>query len=210
MLKLLASALLGFFLGGLPFGLWIGRVRGVELTERGSRNIGATNAYRVLGPAIGVAVFLLDTAKGALAVLVTHWLPFESGVPALALAIVAGVAAVLGHMLTPWARFRGGKGVATSLGVFLAIVPLPTLVAFCLWIVLFLIGGFRVSLGSIGAAIAYPFLVWFLAPKDGRLVLTAVSAAIAAFVVFRHKTNIRRLLAGAEPPLVRKRGETPR
>lgn len=130
----------------------------------------------------------------------------SAALPPLTLSLAAGVAAVLGHTLSPWVRFRGGKGVATSLGVFLAIVPVPTLIAFGLWIALFLGSGFRVSVGSIGAAIAYPFLVWFLtAGGGGRVLLTVVSAAIAAFVVVRHRANIRRLLAGVEPPILRKR-----
>lgn len=199
--------LLGYLVGGLPWGLWIGRARGVDLTALGSRNIGATNAFRVLGPAWGLFVFLLDVGKGSLAALLPRWLPLETTLlPPLALALAAGVAAVLGHMLSPWVRFRGGKGVATSLGVFLAIVPVPTLLAFGLWIALFLASKFRVSVGSIGAAIAYPFLVWFLAPGGtGRALLTAVSAAVAVFVLLRHRENMRRLLAGVEPPILRKR-----
>jgi glycerol-3-phosphate acyltransferase PlsY len=178
----------------------------VELTGTGSRNIGATNAFRVLGPAWGGIVFLLDTAKGALAASAPRWLPLKgSALPLLALMLAAGVAAVVGHMTTPWARFRGGKGVATSLGVFLAIAPVPTLIAFVLWIALFLAGGYRVSVGSIGAAAAYPFLVWFFPPAgSGRPLLTAVAAAVAGFVILRHRANIRRLLAGAEPPILKR------
>jgi glycerol-3-phosphate acyltransferase PlsY len=211
-LNLLASVLLGYFLGSLPFGLWIGRARGVELTEIGSRNIGATNAFRVLGPAWGGIVFLLDTAKGAVAASAPRWLPLEAAqLPLLVLVLAAGVAAVIGHMTTPLARFRGGKGVATSLGVFLAIAPVPTVIAFGLWVALFLAGGYRVSVGSIGAAAAYPFLVWFLPPAGaGRALLTAVAAAVAAFVILRHKANIRRLLAGAEPPILKRRERSAR
>ena len=198
---------LGYLLGGLPWGLWIGRAKGVDLTALGSRNIGATNAFRVLGPAWGIAVFVLDAAKGSLAALLPRWLPIGTAtLPPLALSLAGGVAAVLGHMLSPWVRFRGGKGVATSLGVFLAIAPIPSLIAFGLWIALFLASGFRVSVGSIGAAAAYPFLVWFFASAGaGRALLTAVSGAIAAFVLIRHRENIRRLLAGVEPPIVKKR-----
>lgn len=151
-------------------------------------------------------MFLLDVAKGSLASLLPRWLPGETALSALAPSVAAGVAAVLGHTLTPWARFRGGKGVATSLGVFLALIPYPTLLAFGLWVALFLLGGFRVSVGSIGAAFAYPFLVWFLSPGNaGRGLLTAVSACVAVFVIVRHKQNIRRLIAGAEPPILKRR-----
>jgi acyl phosphate:glycerol-3-phosphate acyltransferase len=155
----------------------------------------------------GGLVFLLDTSKGALAAAAPQWIPLgASFLPPLALMLVAGVAAVVGHMTSPWVRFRGGKGVATSLGIFLAIAPTPTLIAFGLWIALFLAGGYRVSVGSIGAAIAYPILVWFFTSVDsGRALLTAASAAIAIFVIIRHKANIRRLLDGAEPPILKRR-----
>jgi glycerol-3-phosphate acyltransferase PlsY len=143
---------------------------------------------------------------------VPRWLPLDSpGVSLLVLMLAAGVAAVAGHSTTPLARFRGGKGVATSLGVFLAGAPVPTAIAFALWICLFLAGGYRVSVGSIGAAAAYPFLVWFLPPAaSGRTLLTGVSAVVAAFVILRHKANIRRLLAGAEPPILKRRERSAR
>ena len=176
----------------------------MNLTSVGSRNIGATNAFRVMGPWWGGLVFALDTAKGALAALVPRWL-FSAGGGALSvwLPLGGGVAAVLGHAASPWLRFRGGKGVATSLGVFLAILPVPTLLAFGLWILLFVASGFRVSVGSIGAAIAYPLLVWFLgAASAQRGALTAVAAALALFVVVRHRENIRRILAGTERPIL--------
>ncbi len=199
----------GYFFGGLPPGLWIGRARGVDLTSLGSRNIGATNAFRAMGPAWGGLVFALDVAKGALAALVpTTFVAAGWTEPSrlLGLQLAGGVAAVLGHTLSPWLRFRGGKGVATSLGVFLALMPVPSLIAFALWIVLFVVSRYRVSVGSIGAAIAYPFLVWFLrADAAGRLPLTAVAAAISALVLVRHRENIGRILSGTERPIVERR-----
>lgn len=179
----------------------------MDLTSLGSRNIGATNAFRVLGPWWGALVLVLDCAKGALAALAPRWLFAAAGEGWLFwLALAGGVSAVLGHTLSPWLRFRGGKGVATSLGLFLAILPLPTLLAFGLWIALFAAGGFRVSVGSIGAALVYPVLVWFLGPPSAqRGVLTAVAAALAVFVVLRHRENIRRILAGTEQPILGRR-----
>jgi len=198
---------IGFLLGGLPSGLWIGRARGVNLGTVGSRNIGATNAYRVLGARWGILVFLLDAAKGFLAVRATHLLALAFGRTAshdalLVAGLAAGVAAILGHIFTPWLGFRGGRGVATSLGVFLAIVPFPTLCAFGLWILLVLLTR-RVSVGSIGAAAAYPFLVFFLLREDShRAMLTGIASLVSLLVIVRHKANIERLLQGTEPPIL--------
>jgi acyl phosphate:glycerol-3-phosphate acyltransferase len=182
----------------------------VDLREHGSRNIGATNAFRVLGARWGVIVFALDLLKGLLAVFASRFLATSlPGAPdgvlpslLLPLALVAGVAAILGHVFTPWLGFRGGRGVATSLGVFLGIVPLPTLVAFALWSAVFALSR-RVSVGSIVAALAYPFLVFLLTSGAARALVTVVAAAVAALVLVRHIPNIRRLLSGTEPPTVR-------
>jgi acyl phosphate:glycerol-3-phosphate acyltransferase len=175
----------------------------VDLRTVGSRNIGATNAYRVLGARWGILVFVLDAAKGFLA----------ASVPALLAgawwaSLASGVAAILGHVFSPWLGFKGGRGVATSLGVFLAIVPVPTLLAFAVWILL-MIATRRVSVGSIGAALAYPFLVFLLLHDDPhRILLTIITAGVSLLVIVRHKANIQRLLAGTEPTL-RRGGGTP-
>jgi glycerol-3-phosphate acyltransferase PlsY len=157
----------------------------------------------VLGPRWGTIVFALDTLKGYLATLISKFLVGE-GHPAEALmaALAGGIAAILGHVFMPWLRFKGGRGVATSLGVFLGIAPLPTVIAFAIWILLVALSR-RVSIGSIGAAIAYPFLVFWLAPQSvPRGVVTAVAAAVALLVLVRHLPNIRRLLSGTEPPII--------
>ncbi len=159
----------------------------------GSRNTGATNAYRVLGARWGILVFLLDTAKGFLA----------ASIPTFAASLAGGLAAILGHTFSPWLRFRGGRGVATSLGVFLAILPVPTLMAFAVWVLLMILTR-RVSVGSIGAALAYPFLVFVVFSRDPhRILLTVITALVSILVIVRHKANIQRLLAGTEPPLGR-------
>ncbi len=117
--------------------------------------------------------------------------------------LAAGIAAILGHVFSPWLGFKGGRGVATSLGVFLAVVPVPTLLAFFLWVILMALSR-RVSVGSIGAALAYPFLVFFLLAHDPhRTPLTVIAALVSLLVIVRHKANIQRLLAGTEPPLRR-------
>lgn len=172
----------------------------------GSRNIGATNAYRVLGARWGLTVFLLDAAKGFLAARVPTLFHGSSPESIFVASLAAGVAAILGHTFSPWLRFRGGRGVATSLGVFLAIVPVPTLFAFLVWVLLMVLTR-RVSVGSIGAALGYPFLVFFLLHSDPhRNLLTVITAAISILVIARHKANIQRLLAGTEPALQRGTG----
>ncbi len=202
--------ILGLLLGSIPSGLWIGRALGADLQAAGSKNIGATNAFRVLGPKWGAVVFVLDAAKGfiaAISPLITAS-PEVIGASGIGLsaslvpsALAAGLAAILGHMFSPWAGFKGGRGVATSLGVFFGIATAPTAIAFGIWILMFALSR-RVSVGSIGAAMLYPFLLFWRAPEGPyRLTVVIVGSAVAILVLFRHLPNIRRLLRGAEPPL---------
>jgi len=206
----LASILIGYGLGGIPSGLWVGRVRGIDLTASGSRNIGATNAFRVLGPRWGALVFLLDAAKGFLAVAVARAMGAATQARAdqwVLPALLGGVAAILGHIFTPWLRFRGGRGVATSLGVFLSLAPTPTLVAFGLWILLVALSR-RVSVGSVVAAGVYPFIVFaMLLGSPERAPVTWVAALIAVLVIIRHIPNIRRILSGTEPAIFGRKRE---
>ncbi len=181
----------------------------------------------MLGARWGILVFALDAAKGFLAALAPfllapmfrlHFAPgglFSGSTfdTLLMASLAAGVAAILGHVFSPWLGFSGGRGVATSLGVFLAIVPDPTLLAFGLWIALVLVSR-RVSVGSIGAALLYPVLVFFLRRHDPhQILLVSITALVSLLVIVRHKANIERLLAGTEPPLGRGGGSgnpTPR
>jgi glycerol-3-phosphate acyltransferase PlsY len=204
---LVPSILIGFLLGSIPTGFLIGRARGIDLRTQGSKNIGATNAFRVLGARWGGLVFALDVVKGLVAALVPRWLAGgATGDAVLTAELAAGVASILGHVFTPWLRFKGGRGVATSLGVFLGIIPVPTALAFLLWVILLFVSK-RVSVGSIGAALAYPFLVYALAKDMPRGVVTVVTAAVALLVILRHTSNIRRLLSGTEPPFIGARRE---
>lgn len=158
----------------------------------GSGNIGATNAIRAMGPRWGGLVFALDTAKGAGAALL--------GGGHMPTALAAGAAAIIGHVFSPWAGFKGGRGVATSLGVFLALLPIPALLGLAVWIVLFAITR-RVSVGSLGAAVAYPLLVLWLAPHDSyRTAMIVAAVLIASLLIVRHIPNIKRLIAGTEAP----------
>jgi glycerol-3-phosphate acyltransferase PlsY len=185
-----------FFLGSLPFGLWWGKLaRGIDVREHGSRNLGATNVFRVLGPLHGAAVLALDVGKGTAAVLLAQRLSSS-----IMLALAAGLCAILGHILSPWVRFRGGKGVATGLGVCLVIAPPATALALGVWgVTLALVR--RVSAASLVAALALPIAGWCTGPSAGRWPRTVVAASIALLVWVRHRSNIRRLLNGEEPPL---------
>ena len=189
--------LAAYLLGSIPNGLLVGRARGVDLREHGSRNIGATNAGRVLGRKYGLAVFFLDALKGFLPALVGQ--RFYSDVAAAA-GLLAGVAAILGHMFPIYLRFRGGKGVATAAGVFLGLTPLSAGMALLTWaFVLFC--SRMVAAASLVAAWVFPPLMIFL---DGgltreKLPACIASMAVAALITWRHSTNIGRILRGEEP-----------
>jgi acyl phosphate:glycerol-3-phosphate acyltransferase len=186
----------GFLIGSIPVGLLWGKVvRGIDVRQHGSGNLGATNVYRVLGPGHGIAVLLLDVGKGCGAVLFARWLV---GVESAALA--SGLLAVLGHMFSPWVRFRGGKGVATGLGIWLVLAPAASLLALGIWGLLLALTR-RVSIASLAASTALVPIVLMLPGQGARLQLAALSLVAAVLVWIRHRGNIGRLLRGEEPPL---------
>lgn len=183
-----------YVLGATPTSLWVGKgLFGVDLREKGSGNLGATNTLRVLGWKPALPVVLIDVAKG--------WVPvtfFPLLAPGLGdgWLLAFGGAAILGHVFSFWARFRGGKGIATSAGVFVALAPWALLVGLGIWIVL--VASTRyVSLGSIGAALALPVAVG-LTPHAGGDATLWFSVGLAAFVIWAHRANIGRLIRGEE------------
>ncbi len=203
--------LAAYAVGATPFAWILARIKGVDLRRVGSGNIGATNVGRSLGRPWGYLCFFLDMGKGLAPALVAGWLlrP-ESGVPSAAAQaawLAAGCGAILGHVFPFWLRFRGGKGVATSLGVVLGIFPYFTwagLAAFTLWVAVTLASRY-VSLGSIVAAVLFvPLLVGINAvrigwDRTGSLWPMLVFATVMSLlIVFLHRANIRRLLAGTE------------
>jgi acyl phosphate:glycerol-3-phosphate acyltransferase len=200
MLFLLIGAL-AYLLGSIPFGLILMRVfRQQDIRTQGSGNIGATNVVRAGGKGLGAAVFLLDAAKGFVAVMAAYMVAnhlHQSRPTAQNLAATAALAAILGHIYTVWLRFKGGKGVATGFGVFLAISPLAALVGLAVFAAVFALSRY-VSLGSILGAVA--FAVAALACGRGTFTppLLAVCIFIPALVVAKHHANIRRLLSGTE------------
>ena len=186
---LLSAVALGFLLGSIPFPYLLTRRRGVDLRRVGSGNVGATNALRVSSPATAVTVLALDATKGGLAVWVAEAITRQH-----TLAVCAGLAAIAGHVYPPWLGFRGGKGLATSAGVFAVLAPAATAVAAVLFVAIVALTRY-VSLGSIGALVALPPLTaWFGAPTP---VLVGACLA-AALVCLRHRTNLRRLWTGNE------------
>jgi glycerol-3-phosphate acyltransferase PlsY len=194
-LLLLAAYLLGAF----PSSYVVARiVRGIDLREHGSGNLGATNAYRVLGWKAATPVFIIDIFKG--------WLPaffFEKwdGAPDWRWALAYGAAAIVGHVFSVYVKFKGGKGVATGAGVFIALAPVAVLIGLVIFAALVLITG-TVSIGSIAAAATLPVSVWLL---DAPVEVLALALALSLFVIYAHRANIRRLLKGQEPSFRKKK-----
>jgi glycerol-3-phosphate acyltransferase PlsY len=193
-LLILAAA---YLLGSIPTGYLLVRIfRKEDVRETGSGNIGATNVARAGGKGLGILTLLLDALKGYLAVLLAmHFAPSING-RASTLAIAAAVAAVIGHVFTVWLRFKGGKGIATALGVFIALVPLVALASLLLFILVFALSRY-VSLASIVAAAAIPLLAWLLVPAHTPPLLIGLSI-ISLLCILKHHANITRLLNGTE------------
>lgn len=190
-----AAVVIAYLLGSVPFAYLAGRARGVDLRRHGSGNLGATNAVRVLGVTTGIAVYLLDTLKGFLSVFLLVPLIVANRPDLWAIAI--GVAAIAGHVRPVYLGFRkGGKGVATAGGVFLALAPLATALGLAVWLAVFLPGGY-VSLASIVTAVLFPAAL-FATGTPARSALFAVAVVMAAFVVWMHRSNIGRLRRGEE------------
>lgn len=190
------AAAIGYFLGSIPFGLLLTRMIGIDIRQVGSGNIGSTNVLRTGNKPLAAATLLLDAGKGVAAVLIGRTAGGEMG------AIVAGTAAFLGHCFPIWLKFRGGKGVATILGVTLAAAPLAGVIALATWL-----GGALAtrysSVGGMLAAIACPIAAWFLAGEWGPG-WAAHLALLAALLIFQHRENLARLRAGTESKIGQK------
>ena len=211
-LSYILTALAAYLLGSIPTGFLVAKAKEIDIRSVGSGNIGATNAMRVLGKPAGILVLIADAMKGFAAVLALPGIivncldalrSLRPGAFNLGLQgsqweqamIIAGVFAVLGHNYTCWLKFKGGKGIATTAGVYLALAPWAVLVALVVFIVAILLTKY-VSVGSISAAIALPVTVWVMTPHS--LFLGIVTMALGALAIYKHKSNIQRLLAGTE------------
>jgi acyl phosphate:glycerol-3-phosphate acyltransferase len=205
----LAVFLLGsYLLGSIPFGYLAGRLQGIDIRQAGSCNVGATNVVRVLGKGYGYPVFALDCSKGFAAVKISMLMatgrPPEWNSPEI-FGILAAMCSVLGHLYPPWLKFKGGKGVATSAGALLALTPVATLIGVAIWILVFWLTRY-VSLASLTAAVVLPIVILVVSSPDQnkRKPLVYSSVCVAAVVVWRHRSNLSRLIRGTEPRFTRK------
>lgn len=189
---LTVMVLLAYLLGATPTSYLAGKLgRGIDLREHGSKNLGATNVFRVLGWAYAIPVALIDMAKGAIPVAILG--PWSNGPGWFTVAL--GLAAVLGHMFSPYVRFRGGKGVATAAGMFLALAPLSIAISIPIWAATLWLSGY-VSVASLTVAVLFPLWVRMAAP--GQPYTFWASVVLALMIVYSHRANIRRLTNGTE------------
>jgi glycerol-3-phosphate acyltransferase PlsY len=228
-MQLWLCPLFAFLLGSIPFGLIIAKAKGIDIRQHGSGNIGATNVLRVVGKKYGITCLVLDALKGFIPTLVAislirftgmknpmtiHALaPFAHDFPMLTAQIfqvVTGLFAILGHNYSPWVGFKGGKGIATSAGVLIALMPAAIVILIVVWLAVFFISKY-VSLASIVAAAALPLVTlwgsWFhgkIADGTWNKPLFAFNLLVAILAIWKHRTNIRRLRAGTEHRFQRK------
>lgn len=197
--QLILSFILAYFIGGIPFSVWIGKIfYGKDIREYGSGNAGATNTFRVLGTQAGIIVLFLDIAKGMIAVSLAYYLGtvrIESDT-FLYYQIGLGIVAGLGHIFPIYLGFKGGKGVATFLGVGLAIFPVAALICIGTFLLIFLITRY-VSLGSLLASLVFPFIVIFYYHFQ-QWPIVCFSILIPVIIFYTHRQNIQRLINGTE------------
>jgi acyl phosphate:glycerol-3-phosphate acyltransferase len=193
---------IAYFLGSIPFGFLIVKARGADIRRAGSGNIGAANVTRNAGAVAGIFTLLLDAGKGYLAV----WIAGRLTTGEIKWMMAAAVLAVIGHMFPVWLAFKGGKGVATGLGVFLPICPQAVAAGIVLWILVVAFWRYS-SLGSVAAAAALPIFVYFLyAPRHAPPPYVSMGTVlIALLVIAKHRSNIERLIAGEENRLTFRR-----
>jgi glycerol-3-phosphate acyltransferase PlsY len=222
MLPVAIIAVLSYLVGSIPTSIIVARIsRGIDIRQYGSGNAGGTNVIRVLGWKIGTLVILVDMAKGLVATMVLARLmygsiPFENSTPFddfTVVQIIAGCAAILGHIWTLFAGFRGGKGIATAAGMLIGIAPLEVAVSFGVFAIVFLVSHY-VSLGSLSAAVTFPLTMFFrenvfLVEIEGYHTLIFFSIAISLLIIFTHRTNIKRLVKGTENRIRFSRSSTP-
>jgi glycerol-3-phosphate acyltransferase PlsY len=208
MLTLVTVLVAGYLLGSIPFGYLAGEIAGVDVRKAGSGNVGATNVLRVLGKPYGYAVFALDFLKGLGAVKISVFIATrvrpEWGSPEI-FGIVAAASAVIGHCFPLWLKFRGGKGVATSAGALFGLLPLAMLIGVAIWILIFWLTRY-VSLASVIAAAALPIVIAIVTRLNqsyGKALFYS-SLCIAGVVIWRHHSNLSRLMRGREPRFTRK------
>lgn len=216
MLSIAIIAVLSYLVGSIPTSIIVAKARqGIDIRQHGSGNAGGTNVIRVLGWKTGVMVIALDMAKGLVATIVIARLmygpiPFENKTPFddfTVVQIIAGCAAILGHVWTLFAGFKGGKGMATAGGMLIGVAPVEVAVSFGVFTIVFLISHY-VSLGSLSAAVAFPLTMFFrenifMVDIEGYNTLIFFSIGISLLIIYTHRANIKRLLRGTENRITR-------
>ena len=202
-LLVFSAAIIGYLFGSIPTAVWIGRFYyNIDVRQHGSKNAGATNTFRVLGKKPGIIVLVIDVLKGIIASMFPilfidlHEMSYAF---LISLRLVSSIFSMIGHVLPLFAGFKGGKGVATSLGVLIGLQPFAALICFSIFLLVFISSKF-VSLGAIISAITYPFIVYFVDPNVlfHEMVFTVI---LSSAVVFTHRKNIFRLIKGEENKL---------
>jgi len=202
-LKIIICVLIAYFFGAIPSGFVLGKlIRGIDIRKHGSKNIGATNTFRVLGIFPGIISFIFDFTKGFLSVQIGRWLLAENYSPGSEIfqiiIVTIGFCAIIGHIFPIYLKFKGGKGVATGAGIFVNLMPIAFLYAFVVFLLTFFISRY-VSLSSIFAVICF-FCVELITniPKFNQIPYLVLTLIIMLLIIFRHKKNIKRLLNGSE------------
>ncbi|WP_442878063.1 glycerol-3-phosphate 1-O-acyltransferase PlsY [Cetobacterium sp.] len=194
-MKFLSFVVIAYLFGSLPCGVWLGKgTKNIDIREHGSKNSGATNAYRILGPKYGIMVLVMDALKGYIPL----YLANEFGLGGVEI-ILLGLVAILGHTFSFFLQFKGGKGVATSLGVFLFLMP--KVIGVLVLVFILVVGITRyISLGSVICSALLPILAFFMPVRDSatRTPLVMISLVVGIFVIYKHKANIVRLMEGKE------------
>ncbi len=212
-LSYIVTACVAYLLGSIPTGYIIAKSRGIDIRTVGSGNIGATNVFRILGKPAGIFVLVVDALKGFVSCccvgpfvyrLLVGRLEDESATHEY-LQIMGGFLAILGHNYTCWLKFKGGKGIATSAGVVLALLPGALAISFGVWLLTFAITRY-VSLASIAGAFVLPFAAWWFG-RSARMII--VGAIIGGLAIYKHRANIKRLLSGTENRFGKKKEDVP-
>ena len=209
--------LLGFLLGSIPFGLLMGKIKGIDIRQHGSGNIGATNVFRILGKQSGITCLLLDFTKGLVPILITRNMvePMmaEQQFTAQSIEVLTALASIMGHNYSPWIGFKGGKGIATTAGAITALMPFGLVLLILVWAI-FTFTTKYVSVGSIAAAASLPILVITGSAYHGKLAngtwnkpLFIFSLIAAILAIWKHRANIARLKAGTENHIGQKKKE---